>query len=200
MQKRLKTFTYCLWSVSLFLGLVPSLEATMVRPLSMQEMADRAERIFLGQVIEVREGEDEHGAPVTFVSFAVARSIKGQVPQQLTIKQLGGRSGGGKGKILRIPGLPMYKEKEEVILFLHGTSGGGFTSPVGLGQGKFIVVHQGAKAFVINELSNVGPKSPSQSYGEAQPSVQSTKLPERRGLIELKEFLSAVERLVSSSR
>ena len=46
MQKRLKTFTYCLWSVSLFLGLVPALEATMVRPLSLQEVADRAERFF----------------------------------------------------------------------------------------------------------------------------------------------------------
>jgi hypothetical protein len=190
----------CLWGISLFLGVASPLGATMVRPLGLEEMAARAERVFVGEVTEVREGEDEYGAPVTFVTFAVARSLKGQVPQQLTIKQLGGRSGGGKGKILRIPGLPAYKEKEEVILFLHGTSAGGFTSPVGLGQGKFTVVRQGAKAFVMNELNNVGLKSPSQSYGEAQPSARSTKLPERRGPIELGEFLSAVERLVSSSR
>jgi hypothetical protein len=198
MQKRLKIFTCCLWSVALFLGVVPALEATMVRPLSLQEVTVRAERIFLGQVIEVREGGDEYGAPVTYVTFAVSQSLKGQVSQKLTIKQLGGHSGGGK--ILRIPGLPSYREGEEVVLFLHGTSGGGFTSPVGLGQGKYAVVRQGTKALVINELSNMGVKGPSQSYGEVPSSVRSPKLSERGGAMELNEFLSAVERLVRPSR
>ena len=198
MQRRLKTVTCCLWSTSLLLGVVPTLEATMVRPLSLQEMADRAERIFLGQVREVREGEDEHGVPITFVTFTVSRSLKGQVPQQLTIKQLGGRSGGGK--ILRIPGLPSYQEGEEVVLFLHGTSSGGFTSPVGLGQGKYAVFRQGAKFMVTNELSNAGLKEPLQSYGEVPPSVRSAKLLERGGSMELKEFLSMVEQVVRPSR
>jgi hypothetical protein len=134
---------------------------------------------------------------VTYVTFAVSQSLKGEVLQKLTIKQLGGRSGGGK--ILRIPGLPLYREGEEVVLFLHGTSGGGFTSPVGLGQGKYAVVRQGAKALVINELSNMGVKGPSQSYGDV-PSFRSQKLSERGGPMELNEFLSTVERLVRPSR
>ncbi len=172
----------------------------MVRQLSLQEMTSQAERIFVGKVTEVREGKDEYGVPVTFVTFAVSHTLKGQVPQQLTIKQLGRRTPGEKGSILRIPGLPRYREGEEVVLFLHGTSAGGFTSPVGLGQGKFTVIRKGPKAFMVNELGNVGLKGPPQSYWSAKPFTRGIKFPERRGAIDFEEFLSAVERLVGSSR
>lgn len=188
MVKRIKV-VFLVPIVLLFL--VSSLDATTARLLSLGDKVALAERIFVGTVTEVREGKDEHGTAVTYVTFALSRSLKGQVPDKLTIKQLGRRLPGKDKSILNIPGLPMYSEGEEVVLFLHGTSAGGFTSPVGLGQGKFKVIRQKSKAFVVNELAK-GKVAPRLLYG-VEPD------PGKPGL-EMERFLSTVKKMVRSPR
>ena len=129
--------------IFVFLSLVfPSLllperlGATTVRQVSLPQMIRAADRIFVGKVVAVESRRDEHGLPATYVTFAVTETIKGPPGKQVTIKQIGGRP----GTLPAIPGLPTYTVGEVVLLFLHRDSQYGFTSPVGLHQGKWKVV------------------------------------------------------------
>ena len=56
------------------------------------------------------------------------------------------------GTVARVPGLPRYGVGEEVVLFLRGESGRGFTSPVGLGQGVYRVTRVHGRPFVRGDL------------------------------------------------
>ena len=74
----------------------------------------------------------------------------------LTIKILGDQGWPGKRET-GIEGAPRYVEGEEVVLFLYGDSRAGFTSPVGLGQGKFSVVRdKHGQRLALNEHGNRG--------------------------------------------
>ena len=109
-----------------------SLEASQIRSMNLAEMTERAERIFSGRCVEVRgELDPELGVNVTRVTFAAERGAKGDVRGNVTIRMLGDPEG--------LAGLPVFHEGEEVVLFLYGESAHGLTSPVGFGQGKFVV-------------------------------------------------------------
>jgi hypothetical protein len=115
------------------------IEASRVRPINLEEMTERADRIFAGRCVAVRAARDpELGQWVTYATFVVQRAVKGDVRGAVTIKMLGdpdpAAPRGG-----RVRGLPMFREGEEVVLFLYGDSRRGLTSPVGFGQGKFVV-------------------------------------------------------------
>lgn len=123
-------------------GLVPSLLfASRVRPVNLEELTRRADRIFHGRCVEVRPALDpDLGLTVTYVTFVPQRAIKGSFRGgRLTIKLLGDQSPAAPVGAA-IEGLPTFQVGEEVILFLHGDSRHGLTSPVGFGQGKFDVV------------------------------------------------------------
>jgi hypothetical protein len=128
-----------------------------VRAVALDTLVSRADRIFIGRCIAVRELHDEQvGWLVTEATFAVSESIKpapgptsGMAPgaraglgkrqersagKRITVRQLGGR---------RTPTLgPRFMPGEEVLLFLHRESRLGLASPVGMGQGKFTIVRR----------------------------------------------------------
>jgi hypothetical protein len=123
-------------------------EASQVRSLDLEEMTDRAATIFSGRCIGIRhEREAALGVDVTYATFLVRRVIKGNPGPTLEVKLFGGSE--------RPAGVPTFRKNEEVVLFLYGTSSLGFSSPVGLGQGKFSVVtdKQGRK-HAFNEYGN----------------------------------------------
>jgi hypothetical protein len=142
-----KKFSFLLVSV-LFLSL--PLQASMVLPLTLQKMAVMANRVFEGECIGMEEDVDENSLPVTYVTFAVNQVFKGSLDSTVTIKQYGMKPredtlttllGIGPHIIGAMKGLarPSFREGEKVILFLYPDSQWGFTSPIGLGQGKFVV-------------------------------------------------------------
>ena len=108
--------------------------AGTVRPMSLAEIIETADRVFVGKCIDVRTGRDEHGLPVTYISFSVIETIKGNTGRVVTIKTIGGGPG-----TLQLADMPTFREGEEVLLFLYPESRYGFTSPVGLYQGKWTV-------------------------------------------------------------
>lgn len=110
--------------------------ATRVRPLNLEQLTDKAARIVSGRVLSVEAGEDAAlGTVVTVVTLELDRSLKGGQSRTLTLKMLGSREGiAPTGPV----GLPHFEAGEELILFLYGESRAGLTSPVGLGQGKFV--------------------------------------------------------------
>ncbi len=138
--------------------LIPSrLLAAQVRSLNLEEMVQRADRIFSGRCVQVRVSEDPGTRQkATFVTFAVDRMVKGGGRYRVTIKVLGEQQGEGRHEAA-LDGAPRYREGEEVILFLYRDSRSGFTSPVGFGQGKFSVVRdKDGQRLAVNEFANRG--------------------------------------------
>jgi len=131
--------------------------ASQVRSLNLEEMVQRAGRIFSGRCVQVRVAEDPGThQKATFVTFVVDQTVKEGGPPKVTIKVLGEQGWPGKRET-GLEGAPRYAEGEEVVLFLYGESRSGFTSPVGFGQGKFSVVRdkKGGR-LAINEHGNRG--------------------------------------------
>lgn len=126
-------------AVILVLTTAAPLFATRIRPLNLEEMTERADRIFLGRCVSIQVARDPAtGSRVTFADFRVERAAKGDLHGIVRIKLLGEQDQSlphGRG----VPGLPRFAAGEEVVLFLYGDSRRGFTSPVGFGQGKFTV-------------------------------------------------------------
>jgi len=135
------------------LAALPAGATTLLRRVPLELAAAEAVRIVHATVVDVHSDRDEWGAPATWVTLDVARTLKGAVPRHLTIKQFGTAAPLGDGSLTRIPGLPRYAVGEELVLFLRGDSARGFTSPVGLGQGVYRVVRRGGRRTVRGDLS-----------------------------------------------
>lgn len=122
------------------------------RAVNLSEMTSRAGRIVHGRVVEVRDGthpKNEQIA-VTFVKIQVTDMIKGEAVRDFTFMQY------GNSTHLYVVHLPRYSVGEEVVLFLYAESKLGFTSPVGEGQGKFVVrdnVRSGQRQLINEQLN-----------------------------------------------
>lgn len=112
---------------------------TMVRPLPVAEVAAGADRIVHARVAGVVSGRDESGLPATWITFDVARTLKGPATGRLVTKEFGTAEPLSDGTAGRVAGMPRYVVGEEVVVFLRPTSKRGFSSPVGLGQGVYRV-------------------------------------------------------------
>lgn len=141
--------------IFLLLSWFPLAEASQIRSLNLQQMSLKADRVFAGRCLDVRVDEDPGlGQPVTTVTLAVTRSVKGGARGQVSIRMLGRQDGrdpeGGE-----IGGLPRFAPGEEVVLFLYGDSARGLTSPVGFGQGKFAIhTDKQGKRLAVNAFAN----------------------------------------------
>ena len=105
------------------------------RSVNLAEMTSHAGRIVHGRVVEVREGlhPQQQRLAVTFIKVQVIEMLKGGAARDVTFMQYGNRTHP------YVTHMPSYSVGEEVVLFLYPESKLGFTSPVGQGQGKFVV-------------------------------------------------------------
>lgn len=117
--------------------------ALSVRPLSLDDMVDGAAVAFEGTCIGNRtEREEGTQFVVTYTTFSVKEVLKGSVSSTHVIKQIGGElQDGGPG--FRVSGVPRFTVGQDYVVLLADVSAAGFSSPVGLAQGKF-TVHQNA--------------------------------------------------------
>jgi len=132
-----RVFGFLVLLSSLLLTLGPA-QATRVRPLNLEEMSGRAQRIFWARCVEV--GESPEG--FAQATFEVQRAVKGVVGPTVTVKLSSA--------------IPIrFDPGQEVVLFLYGENAGGLTSPVGLGQGTFVVVRdKHGLPTAVNSLGN----------------------------------------------
>jgi hypothetical protein len=129
--------------------------AVRVRPINLEEMTRRADRIFSGRVAGVRIARDpDLDQQVTYVTLVPHRVEKGDVRGSLLIKILGEQDADApRGRATE--GIPVFRKGEELILFLYGDSPHGLTSPVGLGQGKFSVLRdKEGNPLAFNQFAN----------------------------------------------
>lgn len=122
-----------------------SARASQVRPINLEQMSERAAKIFTGRCLETSVTLDPQlGREITVVTFAVEQAFKGETEPTVTIKMIDG-----------IAGLPRFNAGEEVILFLYEESALGLSSPVGLGQGRFkVVTDKLGRRIALNDFAN----------------------------------------------
>ncbi len=127
--------------------------ATSVQPLYLDQIIDSAATVFEGTCISNRSERDARtGLIVTYTTFQVQDPLKGAPTPTHTIKQIGGRLVNDDGSVQgrRVEGVPGFEVGEHYIVFLYGTSSAGFSSPVGLDQGKFSINSDASGAHVGN--------------------------------------------------
>lgn len=140
MRLRVRVLAWCCaWGLALSAS-----EASQVRSVDLEQLTQRAARIFSGRCITSRVVFDPNiGSDVTVATFRVDRSVKGVTGRTVTVRMSG------------VSKVPIFRAGEDVVLFLYGESALGLSAPVGLGQGRFAVVtdKQGRKR-AINEFGN----------------------------------------------
>jgi hypothetical protein len=144
---RIKNVVLILGILSLFL-LGKNVLAVVVRQMNLEEMVTTAQYIFSGTCITVeRRYDDETDRDAIFCTFSISKMIRGEASSEFTFKM--------STVAVDLGQAPTFKPGEEVVLFLYGKSTLGFTSPVGLGLGKFSVLYSSAddKA-VVNAHNN----------------------------------------------
>jgi len=115
----------------------------------LRQMSDRADVIFMGQVLTVHLPEG--GSPasgIVEIQFRVDEAIRGcKTGQPYVLREWGGLWAGGSGR---------YRVGQRLLMLLHAPSAGGMSSPVG-GLDGAIPIRQSARGAPLAE--NVTPPS-----------------------------------------
>lgn len=178
--------------------------ALSVLPLYLDEIIDTAVVAFQGSCIDNRvERDAQTGLIVTYTSFQVEDVLKGQLASSHTIKQIGGRLAGEMGTALvkEIEGVPRFVPGARYVIFLNGVSAAGFSSPVGLGQGRFNVL-QDATGLQITNGRDFRQMTANRSQLRMPQSVQSRleQAPLRVDRIALDEFKQLVRQQTGAAK
>ena len=138
----------------LFILAVQSVYGQRTIRMNLERMVSDAGMIVHGTVSNVETGVDPQTKLLaTFVTIDVSENFYGATEQRIVVKMLGGKS---KSKTIKLAEMPTFKVGEEIISLFFSPSKYGFTSPVGMAQGKFLV-HTDAvskKSFVRNGSNN----------------------------------------------
>jgi len=151
-MKSNKRTTALVFSLLLFFA-AGDAAAISVRSVSLAEMVSLSDRVFLGRVVKITDTVDSRlNLKVGVYTFVVLEGLKGAgTGETVEIRQAGSTVGGYSS----VPGLPVYRKGQVLLLFLHGDSRFGLTSPVGLAQGVFREVGlQGGGKGYINGVEN----------------------------------------------
>lgn len=169
--------------------------AFSLAPFSVQQMAQQADKIFVGTCISVEEHMNAYGLSVLTITFAVHEALKGNVGETVTFQQLNPvqppsanpRVGGLRTDISTFS-LPRYESGEEAVLFLAKKGRIGLTSPLGLSQGKIPV-----------SVSQTGQKMIKNTALREEGRYQSG-IPARGQAGEYRQFVTAVRALVQNGQ
>ena len=137
-------------------ALVPGAQATTVIPPTFDELVDQAEVIFQGKVTDVRSmwaGEGGQRHIVSYVTFQIEDSLKGNAGESYTIRMLGGTV---DGETMAISDAPQFAVGDNDILFVQN-NGSQFIPLVGIMHGRFHVQRDqtGRDSVLTNEGEEV---------------------------------------------
>lgn len=164
-------------------------QAATVLQLNLEQMVDRAELIFRGTVLDVREGTVQAGGaelPTVTYRIRVDEAFKGtfQEVKELEIAEITmlgklKQSRTATARALHEIELPKLQVGQEYLLLTTPPSAIGLSSPVGLGQGTFRVTGKPGQEVAVNLNQNLGllngvPGAPSGVAGESGPLPYET--------------------------
>ena len=140
-RERLCTANKTLISILMsYLLLVVPLGATTILGMNIDEVAQDAELIFEGKVVEHNVRKNAAGMIVTYVTFRIEELIKGEYDETLLeLKFTGGRLG---GQIMEISGLRIPSPNEEGIYFVESVNRNLVNPLLGWSQGHYLIYEQ----------------------------------------------------------
>jgi hypothetical protein len=133
MKKRTRlTFAVCFGSAVYFFAIPVIANATAFERMSLERMSQITKTIARVRCVSNATTRDT-GEIWTVTTFDVQQTWRGSLPAEITVRLLGGSSGGITSTV---SGVPRFAVGEEAILFLEGTRQGDF-SVVSWEQGTF---------------------------------------------------------------
>lgn len=147
-----------------------SARATTVDPPTLRQMVDRADRIFVGEVTDVRSYRT--GASIhTDVTFRTSETVKGASSQMVLLTFLGGTVG---EDTLEVAGMPRFVRGEEQVVF--SMSGERLASPIiGMWHGR-VRVSRDRTTRMARVLRNDGTPFETAAAVTARPTLISPTL------------------------
>jgi hypothetical protein len=118
----------------------------------LDQMVQQAQTIVRGHVVsaKIEPHPQFPNLQTVVITLSVSKVLKGEVGPKLTFRQFHADAD-DQSVFAR------YKGLGEVLLFLNPVSQYGLTSPVGLEQGRFRVLHDGkGNRYVLNGRNNIG--------------------------------------------
>jgi hypothetical protein len=128
--------------------------ASTVVAMSLEQMTDHAQSIFIGRVAGIRaDWNAERTRIYTYVTLEVERYLKGgSGSKSETIRLLGGQVGPYRAVV---PGTPAFEVGEDVLLFVAG-AGARIPTVLGLSLGKFTIVSEaGGERILKRDISSL---------------------------------------------
>jgi hypothetical protein len=122
-------------------------EAATVEAMTLDDMAERAETIFVGRVVGTRADWNARRTRIyTYVTLEVKRFLKGGAGEsEITVRHWGGEVGAFRAMV---PGSPHFIVGEDVLLFCAGTRAR-VPTVLGLALGKFTLTRDSAGAAIL---------------------------------------------------
>ena len=142
----------------ILLFLVCQTRASTVEHLSVEQLTERADHIYLATVIGTPQSTNDTDDPSTRLHLSLSRVLKSGTPVESpsgTIEVLlpGGTIDGIRHQIA---GMPHFAAGQEIVLFLSKPDASGRRWPIGLAQAKFDVQRQaGRPAQVTRSLDGL---------------------------------------------
>lgn len=129
----------CLLSLAVLLVGLPA-AASVLLPLTVEDLAGMSELVIIGEVNEVRSEVDQTGTRIhTRVTITPEETLKGAVKgATVEIKFLGGEIG---DIVAKMPGAPTFRAGERVLVFLEPREDGDGYLTLAMYLGKFELVH-----------------------------------------------------------
>ena len=118
------------------LSLAPLANATIIVPMSIEEMVVEAAAIVQGKVLARQSAWDaQHRRIYTFTEIQVVDRMFGQMPERIVVRTLGG----AVGEVgMRVSGTPEFADGEDVVLFLRADPlERQHFQVIGMSQGKY---------------------------------------------------------------
>jgi hypothetical protein len=121
-----------------FLFLTALLSATTIVPVSVERLTQESSHVVEGQATQSwSQWNPQHSLIFTYTRFQVARTLKGQAPATIVVKQPGGSA---EGYTQKIAGVRHWRTGDQAVLFLRPSQEmDGTLEVTGLMQGNFLV-------------------------------------------------------------
>ena len=178
-----KPFGFLIYPALFSLGFVAS--ATTVIPPKFDELVSRAQLIFEGEVTGLQSqwiGEGTQHRIVTFVTFKVDDTLKGDAGASYSIRMLGGTV---DGQTMEVTDAPKFRVGDHDLLFVEN-NGSQFIPLVGIQHGRFRVQKDQAGRDTL--LTGEGrPLTDVSQLGSKEDAVAQTK-----AALSLNNFKSAI--------
>lgn len=111
--------------------------AVLVVPMTFEQLVDEASAVVYARVADVRgQWTSDRQSIDSHVTLEPLRYIKGDLGDSIAVRLPGGEAG---GRLQVIPGAPVLRQGELVVVFLKAR-GPAMLTPLGFGQGVFRVM------------------------------------------------------------